>query len=515
VLVLTRPVDNATDAASRLAGLLRMSKRRDATALRLDGSRAPAARAFDSPEERLIPLVDAAVRVPPEVILLEPDPGAGTTVVGEALSGDAPLGAVLTRRPLGKGAIYALGHNLFSFDHYRCYVNCFEPSGDLFGLFLREAFREGSLGHLVLKHTVPGLADSVLLVTHDVDAPEAQNAGYWGKAGALQMAEVERAHGVRGTFFITTDYVSGYYNEGMVRELCADGMCPVGAHSVRHGGDLITLPEGTCNETFASYPPTHPSTLCGEVRVSQELLERATGSPVRSWRSPYLDLNPALYDVLAQQGFLADSSLAVGDLKVNLPVSAARWGLLQDRFHHQPLHTFPIALEDGIGARLSTGEDTREELQNGNFQLFMSLWKYTLLRNAANQAFTTLLVHPSGGLALGAQNLPAKVRALDAILTAARERGLQVEAIDRIAEFWRGREGVDVDARYRDRAYEGQIRTGALPVAGLTLEFGDVIAGFRCERCGAATVSGKRVVLAATLPPAAALNFVATVQATP
>jgi hypothetical protein len=178
VLVITRPVDNDSDAASRLAGLLRMSKRRDATALRLDGSRAPAARAFDSPEERLIPLVDAAVRVPPEVILLEPDPGAGTTVVGEALSGDAPLGAVLTRRPLGKGAIYALGHNLFSFDHYRCYVNCFEPSGDLFGLFLREAFREGSLGHLVLKHTVPGLADSVLLVTHDVDAPEAQSSGY-------------------------------------------------------------------------------------------------------------------------------------------------------------------------------------------------------------------------------------------------------------------------------------------------------------------------------------------------
>src|ERR1019366_7327652 len=107
----------------------------------------------------------------------------------------------------------------------RCYVNCFEPAGDLLRLVLEGMFRESAAGPVVLKHTVPGEASSMLIVTHDIDAPDADNEGPWGPPGALQVAALELARGVRATFNVTTDYVSGYYNEATMRQLCALGLC--------------------------------------------------------------------------------------------------------------------------------------------------------------------------------------------------------------------------------------------------------------------------------------------------
>src|SRR5258705_7144492 len=132
-------------------------------------------------------------------------------------------------------------------------------------------------------------------------------------------------------------------------------MCPVAAHSVKHLGDFATQPHGTCDETFASYPPSHADTLCGEVRVSKELLQQASGAAVTSWRSPYLYVHPDQFDVLWQNGFNVDSSFGVGDLKFNLPVSGARTGVQQSIFRGRPLHTFPIALEDGFETVLADG----------------------------------------------------------------------------------------------------------------------------------------------------------------
>ena len=389
--------------------------------------------------------------------------------------------------------------------------HCFEPTGDLLGLFLRDALREGARGHVVLKHTVAGPEDGALIVSHDIDAPEAHNAGAWGEPGAVQMARVEQRYGVQGTYYATTDYVARYYNESTMRALCELGQCPLAAHSVHHNDDFATQPKGTCTETRATYP-NGQRTLCGELRVSRELLEAATGQPVTAWRSPYLHVHPEQYATLDALGFTSDSSYAVGDLKFNLPVSAERMEVLQQAFHHKPLLSLSITIEDGIGAILPNGQETRDELQLGNLSKFMTLWHYALLRNADNGALTHLLVHPSGGRTLGARNLPSKVRAVDQFLGLAAARGIKTVSVPRLVTDWRAREATDVDARYDNGLYRGALRTGRFAVRGLTLEFGDAVARFDCASCGPATVTGKRVVIAGPLSADTRFAFTANAR---
>src|SRR5262249_46402065 len=157
--------------------------------------------------------------------------------------------------------------DLATFDASRCYVNCFEPSGDLLRLILRDALREGALGHVVLRHTMPGPFESALLLTHDVTGADAYTDGPWGEAGALQMAAMEKRNGARATYTFTTDYVGGTFRDDVVEKLCKDGFCADGALSVQHLPSFRQHPRGTCTESKASYDAKSP-TLCGEVRVS-------------------------------------------------------------------------------------------------------------------------------------------------------------------------------------------------------------------------------------------------------
>ncbi|MFO0673094.1 MAG: MopE-related protein [Polyangiaceae bacterium] len=509
VVVVVKPVDDGAGAGLALAGLKKSARRMDVDALSFDGVLASAARAFDSPEERLVPLSSDKVKSPAEAYVFEPD-GPTVDVLAHAIVSGAPVGAMVTRRRVGQGSIYALGHDLHNWAHERCYVNCFEPSGDMAGLFLREALREGTRGHMVVKHTVSGPEDSVMLLSHDVDAPDAHKPGPWGDPGAVQTADLEVKHATRGTFLVTTDYVIGYYSEDMVKALCARGMCPLGGHSVRHADTFKTQPTGACNETFASYFPDKTTSLCGEVRVSQEILGKVTGGAVEAWRSPYLYVHPALYDVLEAQGFVADSSWAVGDIKSNLPISLAKTALMQDVFHHRKLFTFPITAEDGIGAMVD-GVESREEMQAKNRGFFATMWSYAMLRNAANGAFTMALLHPSYGRGVPQDNLRYKLEATAKFLEASRTRGVVTDkTMPEIAKAWRAREATVVDARYTAAGgYQGSLKTGEFAPTGLTLELGDSVSRVECADCGAIEVHGRRVTFKDTLAPNRTYAFTA------
>jgi hypothetical protein len=506
VVVVSKPITDESGDVLALAGLSDGAQRPDALAMQID-PRAPAFAAFDSPEELRIRLTDDPTQAPVDTIALEPRAGTEVLATMQTVRGDAP--AIITRRALGLGAVYAIGHDLHAFSYYRCYINCFEPAGDLLGLMLREALREGARGHVVLKHTVPGVEDTAVALSHDIDAPDSHNAGSWGEPGAIQMARVEQEFGARGQYFVTTDYVTGYYNQDTVRSLCDLGMCPVGAHSVRHHPTFSEMPKGTCAETAATYDAANGMTVCGEVRVAQELLSQITGQPVRAWRSPFLYVPPDLYDILDAQGFLADSSYAIGDLKTNLPVSLARTGYNQELFRHRPLYTFPIALEDGRDV-LENGEHHREEIQSKNFELFMTLWSYGLLRNADNHGYSVVLIHPSWGQGVGPENLPNKMRGARRLLETASRRGAVLENIEDLAVFWRAREQVELDAYYETTTgYSGTLRTGELPVSNLTLEFGDTPTVFACPDCGEYQIAARRVVLRGPLAAGTTYAFTA------
>jgi peptidoglycan/xylan/chitin deacetylase (PgdA/CDA1 family) len=510
VVAVFKPVGTAQERqAWMLTGLRGSTRRRDVLDLRFDGVRPPPVTSFDSPEERTLRINDHASPDAVEAYLLDPDPAAGTEVVAHGFGG-ATMGATITRRPLGKGAIYAIGHDLATFAAARCYVNCFEPSGDAMRLFLEGALREGAAGHVVLKHTAPGEESSVLVVTHDVDAPDAFHDGPWGAPGALQIARVEQARGVRATFNITTDYVVGYYDERIVHELCDLGMCPLGAHSVTHPEEFAKLPTGTCTETRATYGAN--KTLCGEIRVSRDVIAQATGHVPRVWRSPYLALPGQLFELLAKNGFAFDSGFGVGDMPYNLPLDLASVGFHQNRFRRSRLIEFPVACEDGLD-EVRNGAHHRAELDSGNRAKFVSLWRYVMLRNSQNRSMTTLLVHPSRGREMPAENLRTKAEALGSLLDRAAAASVPARPLEEVGDFWRARLEATLDATYDAASgYQGTLVIGPTSAPGLTLEFGDVVFDFSCPACGEFRVHGKRVVLSAAPAPGTKLAFTARVK---
>lgn len=511
VLIVTKPVLPATDPLGELLGVGRTERRADFEELRFaPHAHAVGTRLFDSLEERIVPLSAVEGEPAPDAnLLLELAPDARELAYGTVAGERA--GALVVRRALGLGAIYTLGHNLHHFKHARCYLNCFEPSGDLAGLLLREALREAARGHVAFLHTVPGSEDSVVLMTHDVDAPDAYNWGAeWGEPGVLRVAELERQRGARGSFMITTDYIDPYYAPEVITALCDLGMCPVGVHSVTHG-DIRALPVGDCTETFADYPETR--SLCGEVRVPIELVLRDGGARPVAWRSPYLYVPAQLYDVLESQQIGLDSSYAVGDLKFNLPISLARTGLNQHLFHHRNLYTLTVTLEDGFGG-IVDGEVRRIEMSGASAPLFEHLWRYTALRNADNSAYTVALLHPSFGQGVPTDNLRHKLGVVDSFLGACRARGLRVDlTLADVLEFWRAREATRLEVHYTGAAYTGSVQIGRYAISGLTLEFGDSIAAFECASCGEVELTGTRVVLRGPLDANSSHAFEATVSA--
>jgi len=498
--------------ALQLAGLRRSVRHRDVTTIRFDMASASIVASIDSPEEQLLEINPEKPDDPVEVYALEPDATKNTKVIARAYSSNVATGATVTRRPIGRGAIYALGFDFSTFGKNRCYVNCFEPSGDVLRGLLQNAFREATQGHTVRKHTIGGTEDSTLILTHDVDAPDAQNKGTWGEPGALQMAAMEHERGVRATYNITTDYIAGYYNLQTIKALCAEGMCPLGAHSVRHSSDFRAHARGSCLESRGSYGPAVTPTLCGEVRVSLDLLSQLTGNRPTIWRSPYFDPNPNLYDVLAKNGVWVDSSFAVGDLKYNLPVNLENVGFRQPLFRKHHIYEFSVAIEDGL-VDTATDAHKRIEVQTSNLQLFLNKWHYVLIHNAHNGSITNALIHPSRGRELPEENLQTKVAAVGTLIDLAKAQHMRIESLDRVADFWRARDKTTLEATYDElTGYTGTITVGAYPIANLTLEFGDMLARFTCARCNDFEVVGKRVIIRSTLKADSKFEFAASVK---
>jgi hypothetical protein len=511
VVLVMKPMPSSRKQfnALALAGLKSAMRSRQATQLRITGT-GTALAAVNSPEEREVPLTADATRSPVDVWLLEPEPK--TAALAEAYAGKSPLGIVATRRPVGRGAVYAWGHDLTTFDTGRCYMNCFDPGGDLLRLVLREAHREAAQGHVVLKHPMPGPMPSVLLLTHDVDARDAYTAGAWGEPGALQMAAMEKKNGARATYTFAADPPAGPLAPEIVEQLCRDGFCSIGASSVRRPTSFSKLPRGDCRETRQSYGPTASPTLCGEVRVSLELLAGMAGARPRLWRSPFLAMNSSLFDVLADSGVTVDSSFAVGDLMSNLPVETARSPKLQKLFHGRSLVEVPISGEDGM----RTPTRDRVELQERNLAWFLNAWEYILLRNAENTSVTTLDVRPSRGADAPEGNIASKVRAVEHMIQLARAHGIALDTVAHFGDFWRARGKVAVDAEYDVvTGYTGRFIVGDEPIEDLTLEFGDGITFFECPACGRVEIHGKRIVFRDRLAAGTVAKFVARPRALP
>ncbi len=475
----------------------------------------PAAYYLDSPTERAISVIGRAEDAEsPEVLTYVPDNKTGAQAFGNAMSKGQNVGAAWLRRPLGKGVVYTLGWDPLQDAVSTCDLNCFSPARDIGVVLLRGIAQEAARGHAVWKHTVPGVESTVLIVTHDIDAPDSHNANpKWGAAGALQSAQIEKDLGIQGSYFVTTDYLVGYFNTDIPAGLCSLGSCPEAAHSVLHK-DMASMVAGVCDETKANYDPTSP-TVCGEIRVSIEILDSLLPKeqPIRAWRTPYLQTPMGLYKTLEKSGIMYDSSYSTGDVLGSLPTYVPRNPGLSESGGDGDVYSFPIVEEDGLGDSLDDGSYTRWELQSANASFFMGRWTWALLENARNNGWSTYLLHPSYGIGTNPSNLAVKLDVMRRFLTRALTMDVRVERITAAGDFWRGRERTNVDAHYvPGKGYQGTIHVGKYDAPRFSLEFGDKIASFDCPDGGKTQVKDRRVVFEKPLPAGATLLFTATVQ---
>ncbi|HAN30149.1 MAG TPA: hypothetical protein DCQ06_00995 [Myxococcales bacterium] len=500
---------------AEFAGFKKHTKRMQIEQIRLNAT-AEATHWLDVIEERQLRINPKGSDIAKQVEVFTYEATSDAQVIGSAVSAGVEQGACWLQRPFGSGAVYTLGFDPTTYSRGDCYVNCFDPGLDVAVQLIKGAWREASKGHYVVKHTVPGVESAVFVPSHDVDAPDANHAGSWGDPGATQMAEMERYEGVVGSFFITTDYVQDYYNSAVVKRLCQLDMCPAGGHSVQH---LLwgQFPEGTCTETQKTYVTSAP-TLCGEVLVNLEMLKKAVDSSARldAWRTPYLNPNPRQYHVLAAQGVRYDSSLAVGDLRVNLPVDLPRYAYfsLEDLSDVDEMWVLPMGLEDGIGGVDDLGAFTRTELSAKTWPEFRARWRRNLHGNAGNGGWSTLLVHPSYGVGpeITPNNLKVKVEAVRWAIREAKKLGMHIDSIAKLGEFWRGRQGTKLtDVSYSDGTYAGKLIVGEAQARKLSLEFGDHIIDFQHNTSSTVEISGSRVVFDLILPAKSVIAFSAKV----
>jgi len=143
----------------------------------------------------------------------------------------------------------------------------------------------------------------------------------------------------------------------------------------------------------------------------------------------------------------------------------------------------------------------------------LNKWHYLLMRNAHNGSITTALIHPSRGLQLPEANLQTKVAAVGSLIDLAKAQHMRIEALDRVADFWRARDKTTLEATYSESTgYAGTINVGAYPIANLTLEFGDMLGHFTCAACNDFEIVGKRVVIRSTLQANSKFDFAASVK---
>lgn len=404
---------------------------------------------------------------------------------------------------VGSGRVFTMGYDLLEVSAMRCYVNCYEPGRDRMVVWLRSVLEEATAGHAVWKHAVPGTEDGAVLATHDVDAPDAHNDGpEWGTAGAIQMLRMEQEEGAVASWFVQTDYLRGIFNPDTIARIAAAGMTSIGGHSNLHlpWGDM---PLGDCSVTQANYNLASP-TVCGEIDVNLALVRAA--APTASgdiWRSPLLSLSPFQYTVLAAQGVKYDSSLALGDALGNFPIVGERSLRFANLYQGAPIVTIPVQAEDGLGFEDADGTQRRVELQPETFGRMMLGWTTLMEENAANGAPTVLLVHPSWGQGTGPENLPVKVDAVRTFLRRAKARGLRLETMDGYGAFWRGRDGVTMEARYLpEEGYLVDLAPNS-DAPRFSLAFSDRIGSVNCSQasgdCPPIQVDGNRLVFEGTL----------------
>ncbi len=291
----------------------------------------------------------------------------------------------------GKGKAILIGFSAFDitlrnllnrdFQANKKYINDFEPLSDILVLFAKDLYEKTYPIGFTL-HTAPYGYKATLIISHDVDSVDASK-------NLVRFAEIEKNLGIRSTFFVQTKYQNDYndkpfFNDKLVnilQKLYKDGF-EIGSHTVIHTKLLPKLPFGTCNEEYpfynakvtGSYEVANNPTLCGELKVSKNLLEGAD-IKVESFRPGDLVYHYDLPIAMEKIGYKFSSTFSAEDILTYFPYKL----IYKDYSKESSIIEIPVAVED-------------EEFPPLYFRLNSTLNLFKKIYN--NGGVMVILIHP-------------------------------------------------------------------------------------------------------------------------
>ncbi len=329
----------------------------------------------------------------------------------EVLANYSNGNAAVARNAHGKGTTYLVGiawrdavqRNQLNKDQNssREYNNGFEPSSDVWALFLRSIHAKAT-GISAWKFTVPAGYVQLLIPTHDCDSRTAYDEMHF-------MSEYEKSLGMKGHYFLTThyfsdkinfgqSYLSDFYNSETLpkaAQLLKDGHT-VGSHSICHfpdfnkvrNTDRVTKDEYAHRATCVDGTSTGASTWA-EIVMSKQILESDLGNNVRSFRSGHLCVNPDFHAMLEEGDYSFQSCFTGGDLLSEFPFFGRfdnTWEKDQSKVLTMQLHISDVYNnKDG------------EPLDNDTWDHHRAVdeWESAMQKLRGNYASAILLIHPN------------------------------------------------------------------------------------------------------------------------
>lgn len=366
--------------------------------------------------------------------------------------------AAIVHQAIGTGHAYAFGidlgflllkgHTLREEGIAASYNNQFEPMLDVFLRLLRAIYVAGE-PDAVLLHSVPFNRAVTVLFTHDIDAQTSM-------ANAVSYAQLERTHGITGTYFIQAKYLRDFNDDILLtpqavvdlRRLSVMGM-ELGSHTVAHSKIFHTFPMGTGTEQYPEYAPFVHSryhatggSILGELRVSKFLIESLSHQPIVSFRPGELSNPTRLPQALAATGYRYSSSATANNSLTHLP-----YQLTVDRHTttEAPVFEFPVTIED-------------EELPAMGDRIHSAL---TLTHRIARYGgLVCILIHP---------NILGHKYAFEEQFIAAVRPFAWFASVGQFGAWWAARNAIAIDVT-TDRTLRHLTIQAPFPLEGLTLQ---------------------------------------------
>jgi len=306
----------------------------------------------------------------------------------------------------------------------RSYVNHYEPSLDVMVRWVSDLYVAGEPMPWLIDPAPPGREVSIVL-SHDLDYTRSV-------VNAAAYADLEKANGIKATYFMQTKYIRDYNDDVFMTKVTAplvhalqdEGM-EVASHTVAHSRQFKAFPLGDGLEHYPDYRPfvqdktaTRGGSVFGETRVSKFLLERLAGIRVASFRPGYLSYPFQLPEALQATGYLYSSSVTANACLTHLPhqTSFSREGesLL-------PIYEFPVTIEDEELPRLGD----RFEAESAVIE-----------KIAAHHGLVVILIHPD--------ILDHKLAFEQQLIARWKDRAWMSD-LEEFGAWWRARDRADID----------------------------------------------------------------------